>query len=88
MTFCDDLEGWDGAGKLMREETCTYLGLTRVAVRQKPTQLCKAIILIKNKFKKKIFLIYRLLESWQPSREVGTIIPILHLRKPEPKNIK
>ena len=87
MTFCDDLEQWDGAGKLTREEICTCLWLTRVAVRQKPTQLCKAIIL-QLRINLKKFLIHCLLQSWQPSREVGTIIPTLHLRKPEPKDIK
>lgn len=31
---------------------------------------------------------YCLLLSWQPPREVDRIIPTLHLRKPEPKDIK
>ena len=88
MTFCADLDGWVGAGKLTRAEICTYLWLTRVAIRQKPTQLCKAIIPQLRINFNNLFKIHCLLESWEPPREVGTIIPTLHLRKPEPKDIK
>ena len=44
----DNLEGWDGVGgggSFMREGTYVYLRLIHVAVWQKPTQYCKAIIL-------------------------------------------
>ena len=37
--------GWE----IQREGTYVYLWLIHVSVQQKPTQYCKAIILIKNK---------------------------------------
>ena len=51
----NNLEGWEGeGGRLQREGTYVYLWLIRVDVWQKPTQYCKAIILLLkiNKFKK------------------------------------
>ena len=45
----DDPEGWDGewvGGRLTREGTCVYLWLSHTVVQQKPTQGCKAIILL------------------------------------------
>ena len=51
--LCDNLEGWDGVGgweggsriSRGRGHMYTYLSLIHVAVWQKPTQYCKAIIL-------------------------------------------
>ena len=50
MVLCDSLEGWAGVGE---EGTNIYLWLIHVAIRQKPIQHCKAIILqLKLNFKK------------------------------------
>ena len=38
--------GWEVGGRFKREETCVYLWLIHVDVWQKPTQFCKAIILL------------------------------------------
>ena len=46
--FCDNLEGWDGAGdgrKVQEEGDYEYLWLIRVDVWKRPTQFRKAIIL-------------------------------------------
>ena len=43
--LCDDLERWGGGGRrLEREGIYVYLRLIHVAVQQKLTQHCKAII--------------------------------------------
>ena len=47
--LCDILEGWDGeevGGRFKREGTYVYLWLIHVDIWQKPTQYCKAIILL------------------------------------------
>ena len=50
--LCNNLEGWDREAN-GREGTWVYLWLILVAVWQKATKLCKAIIFqLKNKFKK------------------------------------
>ena len=36
--------GWEVGDRVRREETCVYLCVIHVDVRQKPTQHCKAII--------------------------------------------
>ena len=41
--LCDDIEGWVG-GRLKREGIYVYIWLIHVAVQQKLTQHCKAII--------------------------------------------
>ena len=50
--LCDNLEGWDRCGvggRFKREGTYVYFWPIHVAIWQKPTQRCKAIILpIKN----------------------------------------
>ena len=54
--LCDSLEGWD-AGELgggSREGGHIYLWLIHVAVWQRPTQYCKAIILQLKTFKKRM----------------------------------
>ena len=59
---CDNLEGWDGRGwgGSKREGTHVYPWLIHVAVRQKPTQHCKAIILhLKIDLKKKHKILYK-----------------------------
>ena len=46
--FCDKLEGWDGVGvgeRFKKERMYVQLWLIHIAVWQKPTQHCKAIIL-------------------------------------------
>ena len=52
--LCDTLDGWDGRmqGRLKREETDVYLRRIHVAIRQKSTKYCEAIIL---QLKKKNF---------------------------------
>ena len=44
--LCGDLEGWDGgAGReAKRDRIYIYIKLIHLAVQQKPTQHCKAII--------------------------------------------
>ena len=39
------LEGWEGAGRFQREGAYVYLCLIHIAIWQKPTQYCKAIII-------------------------------------------
>ena len=56
--LCDNLRGGMGrevGGMFKREETYVYLWLIHVDVLQKPTQFCKAIIVLqlKTKLKKK-----------------------------------
>ena len=41
--------GWEVEGRFKKEGTCVYLRVIHVDVWQKPTQYCKAIILLKNK---------------------------------------
>ena len=56
-SFCDDLEGWAGRveGRFKRKGIYVYIQLIHVAVQQKLTQHCKAIILqLKNKLRKEI----------------------------------
>ena len=45
--LCDTRDGWDGRmrGRLHREGTDVYFRLIHVAIQQKPTQHCEAIIL-------------------------------------------
>ena len=52
LVLCDAPDGWDGKmrGRLQREGTDVYLRLIHVAIQQKPTQHCEAIIL---QFKRK-----------------------------------
>ena len=52
--LCDNLEGEGVGGRLNREGTYVHLRLFHTVIRQKPTQLCRAIILhLKTKIKKK-----------------------------------
>ena len=47
LVLCDNLAGgmeWEVAGRLKREGTYVYLGLTHIDIWQKPTEYCIAII--------------------------------------------
>jgi len=46
------MTGWQVGGRFKMQGTCMYLWLIHVAIWQKPTKYCKAIIL---QFKIKIF---------------------------------
>ena len=49
---CSEMTGWQVGGRFKMQGTCMYLWLIHVAIWQKPTKYCKAIIL---QFKIKIF---------------------------------
>ena len=40
--LCNDLDGWNGGGRLSREGICVYIQLIQDVIQQKLTQHCKA----------------------------------------------
>ena len=68
--------GW--GGRFKREGTYVYLWLIPVSVPQKPTQYCKAIILIKNKL-----IFFKEKESTSSALGMNKTIDIVHFNREE-----
>ena len=74
--------GWEAGGRFKREGIYVHLGLIHVAVWQKPTQYCKAIILqLKIDFKSGCNTTYFIgkcnptnIESQVPERTRGVVV--------------